>query len=144
MGWIDLIGGLGVLLLVAVSYLLGGWRDTRLKDIRQASERMRRDYLNFAIDEGVLDTNGASALLAEAGTKRMGIVFSIGDAFATRLLKQGDITSVHMETEEARAPTLTIGLDDFSKPELVITTPTLAVAHQWRDRLNDLCAGAGA
>jgi len=83
-----LLAPLGIGFLVLLSWLLGAFRQARLTSADAARQRFAADFPALRVQEVVLDQNGTCALLALEGGLA-GLVFAVGDKFATRLFKPG-------------------------------------------------------
>ncbi|MFQ5347405.1 MAG: hypothetical protein ACE5ED_06130 [Rhodothalassiaceae bacterium] len=125
---------LAVALLVLLNWWLGGWRQARIEDAARAAERYRTDFWNDEIDAVAVDADGRAALIAIAGPEpAAGLVVAHGDAFVTRRLAPGSVTSTVLG-QDGR---LDVRLDDLVLPRVRLRLDGRE-AERWQARLEAL------
>lgn len=87
---------LGAGIIIVVCWLVGARRTARIASTRAALDLLRRDFPEFAADRGALSSDGVTALLADAEGP-IGLVFSTGDEFTVRCLRDGDVRWVRLK-----------------------------------------------
>lgn len=119
----------GVAVLVAVSYLLGGWRSAPV-DEAAARDRLAFDEPDFNPGAWLFGADGkAAAALSEDG-REAAFVFSVGDGLSTRRARCGEVAV------EAAGRTLTARLRDPSKWALKLSAGSPEEAARWASRLS--------
>jgi hypothetical protein len=134
---------LGVALVVASTWALGGVRTARLPGTESAVSLMRRDHGAYSPSETELSADATAALLC-SDSGAVGLVFAMGEHFATRELAPGDIRFA--EADERGA--LHLGFRDLGSPDPTIRLASGDRARLWGERLSPLAAardpGGGA
>lgn len=124
----------GVLLLIAVIWLVGGRGSAKLADGAAALARLRRDFFDYEAKDILLSTDGKAALLAPASEdERLGVVFAMGDDFATRLLGAGDIAKLAQNGAQ-----LKFHIHEYTGRTIVLEAANDDAATQWAERLKKL------
>ena len=159
MAYALLFSVLGIAAMVGLTWALGGLRTAVLADRDAAVDLMRRDFIEFEAGDGILSVDGTAALLAPAAdAERVGLVFAMGQRFATRILSPGDVVSVtevpaQRAARSARGVASDVAPDvesvplelrfaDFTQPGLRVELPVGDAADRWRSRLEALCKPA--
>lgn len=81
----------GILVLVGVSYLLGGWR-TATVTAEAAIARLRLDEPDFAPGEWMVGADGRCAAAVSGDRREIALVFAVGDKFASRRFRRGAVS----------------------------------------------------
>ncbi len=118
--FIIVIAPLGVAALIGLVYLFGGSKQASITTAGEALDRFRRDYPHWQDDQVLLSEDGQVALIPSAGDQ-IGLVFSVGDTFVTRLLNREDIAAA----SDADAPAQ-IHFHDFSAPDIRVPRSLVA------------------
>lgn len=130
--WVMVMAPLGVLLLVAITWWLGGWKTARLADEGAALRRLRLDMPDFQADQILLAKDGSAALLREAGSGRLVAVAANGDGFFTRDIQPAQAAAARFEDGHQ---SLVIDAPDFSAPRIKLPVTDPAQAQAWITRL---------
>ena len=130
-----LIAPLGIALLVALSWALGGLRSAGLQD-GTAEHRFREDYPAASFDRVCVSADRHTALLALSGG-HVGLVFTSGSKLGTRLLKPGDVRSVVENSNGLR-----IGLSDLALTRVDVAIGDRDERADWKVRLESLLPAA--
>lgn len=133
MGWQQFIAVAGVAVLVLLAWRLGALKTARLVDGKAAEDRFAQDFPYLKPSHSFVSADGELALLTlEDG--HVGAVFAVGDKFATRLWRGGELTSIESEGDR-----LVITTGDVTRRTL--TTRGLSEADRsiLRTRLSALC-----
>jgi len=125
-------GGAAVatLLLIAINWLLGGWRAARIHSESTARARYAQDFPDDCILDAVIDCRGRAALLATDNPRIVGLVVAMGDRMATRRLFGRDLRATVFDDRG-----VTLRLDDFVLPRVRLDLDG-AMAQTWRTRLS--------
>ncbi len=126
MAWQQLIPVVGVAFLVFLAWRLGTLKSAHLQDEQSVRVRFAQDFPDLRPDHVILSTDGRAALLVFEGDK-LGAVFSVGDRFATRLFRPGDL-----EESVSDSGDMSIRTSD-------ITIPYLNIKGIKSGDLNTLC-----
>lgn len=118
----------GVGLLVGLSYLLGAWRSARVT-LASAAERFGFDEPDFKPGHWLIDAGEKSAAVLSADGTEVGLVFAMGDDFATRRLKR---SSALVQREGAA---LLFLLREPSRRAVRVAAPDEKAAEDWLLRL---------
>ncbi len=118
----------GVALLVGLSYLLGAWRSARVT-LPAAAERLGFDEPDFKPGRWLVGVDGKSAAVWSADGAEIGLVFAIGDDFATRRLKRSSATV------EREGSALLFLLREPSRRAVRVAAADNTAAEQWLLRL---------
>ena len=137
---------LGIAAMVGLTWMLGGLSTAVLADCDAALGLIHRDFIEFEASDGIVSVDGSAALFAPVEGERVGLVFAMGQRFATRLLSPGDVLSVSQVPAEGAArspsPVETVHLElrfaDFTQPRLRVELPVGVEAGRWRLRLEAL------
>jgi len=155
MVYVLLFSALGTDAMVGLIWALGGLRTAVLADCDAAVDLMRRDFIEFEASDAILSVDGTAALLVPAADAvDIGLVFAMGQCFATRILSSGDLISVTRipakrvarsaegaDCEVAAAPSsvpLELRFTDFTQPSLRVELPAGDAARRFRARLEAL------
>ncbi len=123
-----LISAAGVVVLVALSWVLGGWR-TQVVDESAATARLAFDEPDFAPEAWLFDRKGAAGVAISADGTEAAAVFGVGDGFATRRFNAGAVKAA------AAGEILMLDLGDPSKWRLRIRASSAEEASRWALRL---------
>lgn len=115
--WIVAIAPLAVAGLIYLVYRLGGTATATLGSENEAVARLVKDYPDWTGREVHIAANGHMAVLPSDGV--LGLVFAVGDVFATRVLEPGDI---EIANDDAK-----VHLHDFSAPDVALTADLAAL-----------------
>lgn len=96
MAWQQLIPILGVAALVFLAWRLGTLKTALIQDAESARARFAQDFPDLRPRHVILGADKRAALLVLDGD-RLGAVFCVGDRFATRLFRSGDLVITHSE-----------------------------------------------
>lgn len=118
----------GIALLVAASWLLGGWRQARA-DAASAAERLGFDEPDFRPREWLVSGDGAAAVALSEDGAEIAVVFTVGDGLATRRMPRA---SARIAVEGAG---VAIRLDDPSRRLVRLSAPDETAAKAWADAL---------
>ena len=133
MGWQQFIAVPGVALLVLLAWRLGALKTARLADSEAAEHRFAQDFPNLKPTHSVISADRELALLGlENG--QVGAVFAVGDKFATRLWRGGELVSAESEGDR-----LVIRTGDMSRPTLAMHGLSEADRSVWQELLSALC-----
>jgi hypothetical protein len=161
MVYVLLFSALGIAAMVGLTWALGGLRTAVLTDREAAVDLMRRDFIEFEASDGILSVDGTAALLVPAAdAERVGLVFAMGQRFATRILSPGDVISVtqvlakcasrsvegaasDVPASDLAAAGMSVPLElrftDFTQPGLRVELPGGDAARRFHSRLEALC-----
>jgi len=131
-----LLAPVGVGVMIAVSWALGGLRTSRLRDPQDAESLLHADFPDFAPTETIVGLHGKAALCS--GDTGVGIVTAWGDKFVTTILRRGDVAAVDCRSL-GNMDYLEIRTADFSRPRIRIALKAQDAAL-WRKRLEGLPA----
>ena len=115
---------LGVAMLIGLVALFGGNQRATLNDEADALARLRKDFANWQGDDVVMSDDKHIALIPSADKTQIGIVFAVGDHFATRVVAASDIDLPSDKDADAR-----LHFHDFSAPDLDLPRSLLARAN---------------
>jgi hypothetical protein len=118
----------GVAVLVAATYVLGAWRTARVTP-EAAAERFGFDEPDFEPRGWMIGKDAKAAVALSRDGAEIGLVFVMGDDFATRRLKR----SAARITRQADA--LLFLLKEPSRRAVRVVAPDEAAAEQWFLRL---------
>lgn len=124
----------GVLVLVALNRLLGGWTPVRLDTPDEALERFAQAHPDFMAATVLLAPDGTAALLTRRDSAGVGLLVACAGALVSRELYPGDLRAM---TRRARGLRLTTS--DFTWPRIDIDLPAPDRAI-WSDLLRPLLA----
>lgn len=79
------LAGVGV--LVATTYIMGAWRTARVTP-EAAAERLKFDEPDFEPQDWLVAADGKAAAAISRDGEELGLVFAMGEDFATRRLKR--------------------------------------------------------
>jgi hypothetical protein len=122
------ISAAGVGLLVALSYVLGGYRDAVLNEASMR-DRLAFDEPDFAVSDFLISTDGKAAIALDTAKREGAVVFAHGDGLATRRFPIG---SAAVGSDGAA---LVISLHDVSKWRVRIAAAAPDAAKSWARRL---------
>ncbi|HBK91444.1 MAG TPA: hypothetical protein DDZ68_07220 [Parvularcula sp.] len=114
----------GVGLLVAVSWMLGAWRNAFVT-ANAAADRLAFDEPDFAAREWLVGADGKAAAARSADGAEIALVFALGDSFATRRLAR------RQARVEQRGAALRFALGEVSRRAVYLTAPDEAAARRW-------------
>jgi len=110
----------GIILILAVIYLTGGYKTARVGDMDAA--RLFADQVpDFAASDLLVAANGLAALARDGRTGAVAVAYAMGDKINVRTLGPGDVAAVSVDGVRS----LTIRLNDFTHG-----TVTLALATE--------------
>ena len=151
-----MFSALGVAAMVGLTWILGGLRTAVIEDCDAAADLMRRDFIAFEAGDAILSVDGTAAFLVPVGGdksqgEKVGLVFAMGQRFATRLLSRGDVVSVMpgrakraaRSTSRVEGVPLELRFADFTQPSLRVELPAGDETLRWRSRLDALCESGG-
>lgn len=118
----------GVGLLVAVSWMLGGWRGVRVTE-ETAAERLAFDEPDFRAGGWFVGADGASAAALSADGAEIALVFALGDSIATRRLARAKARIGRI------GPALRFVLAEPSRNSVTLKAVDDAVAAHWLSQL---------
>ena len=118
----------GVGLLVGLSYVLGAWRSARVT-LAAAAERLGFDEPDFQPTRWLVGADEKAAAALSADGAEIGLVFAMGDDFATRRLKRAN---AKVEREGAA---LLFLLREPSRRAVRVEAPDEKAAEDWLLRL---------
>lgn len=118
----------GVSVLVGISYLLGAWRNA-LISLEAAAERLRFDEPDFRPGEWLIGADGRSAAALSEDGAEIGLVFVMGDEFATRRLSRAEM---RVERDGSQ---IVFALRELSRRAVEVAAPDEKAAKDWLLRL---------
>lgn len=118
----------GVGILVGLSYLLGAWRSARVT-LDAAADRLRFDEPDFQPADWLVGADGKAAAAISPDGAEIGLVFVMGDDFATRRLKRAG-AEIRRDGKD-----LVFMLREVSRRAVRVAAPNDGVAAQWLLRL---------
>ncbi|MFN3961098.1 MAG: hypothetical protein ACK4NP_14460 [Parvularculaceae bacterium] len=118
----------GVAVLVAATYFLGAWRTARVT-LDAAQNRLGFDEPDFEPGDWMISSDERSAVALSRDGAEIGLVFVMGDDFATRRLSR----SAARITRQADA--ILFLLKEPSRRAVRVAAPDEAAAEQWLLRL---------
>jgi hypothetical protein len=124
--------------LVLLNRWLGGWQPARLESPAGAATCLSNDIVGFRAGETALFDQGTGAFVMEQGGDRLGLVWTRGARFVTRVLSDGDVASVDREGR-----TLTLKLCDYTFSRMEAVMADEAEAELWAERLNGFVRAEG-
>jgi len=128
------ISAAGILFLIAMTYMLGGMTEATFATAEEALDRFRQDFFGFeASDIAISDNGGHAALLQSADARQIGLCFAMGDSFATRLLRAGDLADV-----QQNGNSVTFKLHEFTGRKVALSFEDPQEAQSWVGRLQPL------
>lgn len=127
-----LLAPVGVALLIAVIWLLGGRGSAALADDAAALARLRRDFFDYEADDILVSADGKAAVLTSK-TDGIGVVFAMGDDFTTRLLGAGDVDKLARQGAQ-----LTFHIHEYTGRTVTLTAANDDTAAAWAARLKKL------
>ena len=132
-----LLAPVGVLFLVLLTWVLGGNKVAELSDEQAALARFKQDFFDFEAREIALSGEGHhSALLVPANEDDgIGLVFALGDNYATRFLHKGDVAKLAV-----KGNAVSFRINEFTGRKIDFACEDAATANQWADRLRALAA----
>ncbi len=131
--YLDLLISLGgVAVLVAVSFVLGGWKSAQI-DESGARERLAFDEPDFLPSLWLFGADGKGAAAVSQDGAEAAFVFTLGDGLATRRVRIGAVPI------EAKQGDVIATLRDPSKWVLKLAAGSPEEAARWAGRLT----GAG-
>lgn len=119
---------IGVGVLVALSYLLGGLRSARVT-LDAAAERLLFDEPDFQPADWLIGADGKAAAALSRDGSEIGLVFVVGDDYATRRLKRAG-AEIGREGND-----LVFALRETSRRAVRVAAPDDGAAGQWLLRL---------
>lgn len=124
----------GILLILVIIYLTGGYKTARVGDLDAA--RLFADQLpGFTADDILVAADGLAALARDVRTGALAVAYAMGDRINVRALPPGDVTGIRMD-DEGR---LTIRLDDFTHGSVTLVVDKDAGnLNHWTAALEDL------
>jgi len=112
---------LGVLFLIGLVALFGGNQVASFTSPEDALSRFRKDFKQWSDDQVFLSDDGTIALLPAASSDQVGIVYAVGDCFATRIVTRADFDLPSDDAAPAR-----VHIHDFSAPDITVPRALLA------------------
>lgn len=129
-----MIAPVGILFLIGLTWMLGGMKEATFAAPEEALDRFRQDFFGFqASSIAISDNGGHAALLQSADQKQIGLCFSMGDNFATRLLRAGDVADL---TQSGNG--VSFRLHEFTGRKVALSFDDEAEAAAWAGRLQPL------
>ncbi len=129
-----MIAPVGILFLIGLTWVLGGMKEAAFTAPEEALERFRQDFFGFeANDIAVSDNGGHAALLHSSNRGQIGVCFSMGDNFATRLLRAGDVADLEHDGNAVR-----FRLHEFTGRKVALSFDDTEQAAAWAGRLSPL------
>lgn len=120
------LAGVGV--LVAATYFLGAWRTARVT-LEAAAERLKFDEADFEPQDWLIGADGKAAAAISRDGAELGLVFVVGEDFATRRLRR---SAVRLARDGAA---IIFDLKEPSRRAVRIMAPDEGAAAQWFLRL---------
>ncbi len=134
MSMMIMIAPVGILFLIGLTWALGGMKEAAFGAPEEALERFRQDFFGFeASDIAISDNGGHAALLQCADRQQVGVCFSMGDNFATRLLRAGDISDLVQD-----GAGISFRLHEFTGRKVALSFDDSEQAAAWVGRLTPL------
>ena len=118
----------GIVVLVGVSYLLGGWR-TAAVTADAASARLRLDEPDFAPDEWMVGADGRCAAAVSGDRREIALVFAVGDKLASRRFRRGAVSI------EKQAAAIIFRMKEPSLRKIRLVAPDPSNLEGWLSRL---------
>lgn len=122
-----LVSAGGILLLVGLSWSLGGWNN-RVITLASARNRLKTDEPDFTAEDWLVSVDGRAALAL--GTLEIVLIFSIGDKMASRRAAR---SSLYWDRE---TELINIKLDDPTVPLVGLRAGSTDIAAEWARLLN--------
>lgn len=119
--------GLAISLLVALNVWLGGWTPSRIGSLEVAIARLQDDHVVFTPGDGILATDGLSALVLDAQSPRIGVVAARGAGFVTRLVPRQGFKAVEARDDGS----LFLVLKGDTMRPVTVLTGNAQTAHEW-------------
>ena len=119
----------GIIVLVAVSWLLGGLRSAEATR-EKAAERLSFDEPDFAAGEWLIGADGKAAAAISADGREIALVFAVGDGLATRRFDRDKVVAEQKDSAVVFRP------GEPSLSRLKLAAPDAATAEQWFLRLS--------
>jgi len=117
--------------LAGVNAALGGWTRARIGSLDVAIAELAADLVTFEADDGVIASDGRSALAAERGGQRIGLVVTQGDRYVTRLIAPGELRHARVTADGD----LVIVARDMTLPRVTVALKNAQIAQTWAARL---------
>lgn len=131
-----IISAVGIAFLVMMTWVLGGMKEATFGQPEEVLDRFRQDFYGFSASEiKISDNGGHAALLQSADKAQIGLCFAMGDSFATRLLRAGDIAALQQDGN-----TVTFKLNEFTGRKVSLQFDDQDQTQSWLDRLTPLSA----
>jgi hypothetical protein len=105
----------GVILILAVIYLTGGYRTARVGDM-EAKTLFAEQVPGFKPSELLLSGNGLAALARDGRTGALAVAYAMGDRINARALAPGDVVAYRVDGGRS----LTLRLNDFTHGTVTI------------------------
>lgn len=118
----------GILVLVGVSYVLGGWRSAAVT-AEAATTRLRLDEPDFDPIEWMVGTDGRCAAAVSGDRREIALVFAIGDKLASRRFRRGAVSM------EKQGPAVIFRMKEPSLRMLRLVAPAETDVEGWLSRL---------
>lgn len=128
-----LIGSLvAVSAIVGFNVWIGGWSASRIDDLGEAGRILKQDLLTFSPgDDGVLASDGLSALVADVHGHGIGYLAARGDTHVSRLINPAEVANASVEGDGV----IVVRFRDFTFPAARITLGKEDAAREWAARL---------
>lgn len=120
--YLILVAPIGVVIVVVVLRLIGGWRDAQLVDEEAARARLREQEPEFVAREVILAREGRGAVVRGRlrGRAAVALLAPLGDRFVVQTLPQGglrglavtDASTLMMKTGALAGGTITMTFAD--------------------------------
>ena len=127
----------GVLLLILISVVFGGWRSAELSDEESVYRDLAVDHPEFRPSAILLGADCRSALSSEEGAERLAAAISVGDRAVTRVLERGGVRAARLR-QTPKGLMLEADLRDWSFPRFRLKTAPGADAERWLEALRRL------
>jgi hypothetical protein len=118
----------GILVLVGISYFLGGLR-SKVVTADAAIERLSFDEPDFEPGFIMVGADGKSAAVVSSNSSETALVFAVGDGFATRRFRHGAISL------EKHGDRIEFRLNELSRRAVLLQAPDSKSAEEWLLRL---------
>ncbi|MFN8573672.1 MAG: hypothetical protein U0132_16575 [Gemmatimonadaceae bacterium] len=127
------------MILLAVRWASRGQQEARLTSSQQAIAAITEAELAFSPADVVVGGDGRSALLIDAESAQLAVVYVVGVCIAARMLSAEDVLQFAWERTDGGADVVSIRLWDVGCPVIRVVFHAHDVAH-WRPRLDHLAS----